>query len=76
MTDYREEKCSECGQLLRIPEKIGGILMVCPSCGNKIHSDFKLGSGSGCKVVQQGIAMRIFEMPYELLRRFSQFFKS
>jgi len=44
MTDYTEKKCPKCGQQLRFPDNIGGMLMACPSCGNKFHSDFKLGS--------------------------------
>jgi len=46
MTDYTEKKCPQCGQLLRFPDNIGGMLMECPSCGKKFQSDFKLG-GAG-----------------------------
>jgi hypothetical protein len=37
------EKRPGCGQQLRFPEDIGGVLVACPSCGNKFQSDFKLG---------------------------------
>jgi len=45
MTEYTVKKCPKCGQQLRFPNHIGGMLMACPSCGNKFHSDFKLGCG-------------------------------
>ncbi len=43
MTEYTEKKCPKCGQQLRFPKNVGGVLMACPSCGNEFHSDFKLG---------------------------------
>ncbi len=72
MTDFTEKKCQKCGQQLRIPKKIGGLLMICPSCGEKIHSDFKLG---GVRPnVRRGIIATVFELPYTFLRRISNYF--
>jgi len=72
MTDYTEEECPKCGQQLRFPENIGGMLMACPSCGNKFHSDFKLGSVKSC--VRRDVLTNIFEMPCEIVRRIDRFF--
>lgn len=44
MTAYTEKKCPQCGQRLRVPDHIGGLLMACPACGQKLHSDFKLAA--------------------------------
>jgi len=40
------KNCTKCNQQLRIPTDIGGMVMMCPSCGHKIHSDFKLSHGN------------------------------
>jgi ribosomal protein L37AE/L43A len=66
MSDYKKINCPKCGQLLRIPKNIGGILMECPSCGKKIHSDFKLVATG--RSVPRGVLMNIFEMPDRLLQ--------
>jgi len=73
MSDHIEKRCPKCGQQLRIPKSIGGVLMVCPSCGEKIKSDFKLGGvrRSG----HRGIVTTIFELPYNILKSFSSFFR-
>lgn len=66
MNDHIEKRCPKCGQQLRIPKNIGGVLMVCPSCGKKINSDFKL-SGITQKVQHRNILKDIFEMPCNIL---------
>jgi transposase len=71
MIDYTEKKCPECGQRLRLPENIGGIVMECPTCGNKFHSDFKLGSIRRNKHVNA--LTNIFEWPYKTLKRIARF---
>ena len=38
--------CPKCGQALRFPENIGGMLMACPSCGHRFATPFRL-AGSG-----------------------------
>jgi sarcosine oxidase delta subunit len=50
------------------------MLMACPSCGKKFHSDFKLG-GIG-KAAPQEILITAFEMPCTVLRRILRFFSS
>lgn len=72
MTDFTEKRCQKCGQQLRIPKNIGGVLMACPSCGEKIHSDFKLG-GSRLNV-RRGIVITVFELPCNILRRIGNLF--
>ena len=72
MTEYTEKKCPKCGQRLRLPKNIGGMLMACPSCGEEFHSDFKLG-GAG-RSVQRGIVTTIFEMPCEIMNRIGRYF--
>lgn len=42
MTDYIQKKCPNCDQQLRFPCNLGGMLMACPSCGARFHSDFKM----------------------------------
>lgn len=34
--------CPKCGQALRFPEHIGGMLMACPSCGHRFATPFRL----------------------------------
>jgi DNA-directed RNA polymerase subunit RPC12/RpoP len=70
MSGHIEKQCPNCGQQLRIPKNVGGILMACPSCGHKFSSDFKFG-GVG---KQKGVLMRIFEFPQAMLKRISRFF--
>ena len=72
MTGYTEKKCSECGQLLRVPDNIGGMLMACPSCGKKLHSDFKLGSSE--RKVERNVLVTLFEMPGQLLNRLVRYY--
>lgn len=36
MADNIEMKRPECGQQLRFPKIIGGMLMACPSCGKNL----------------------------------------
>ena len=43
MSEHMEKDCPACGQRLRFPKNVGGMLMACPSCGKKFNSDFKLG---------------------------------
>ncbi|WP_163337163.1 zinc ribbon domain-containing protein [Desulfopila sp. IMCC35008] len=73
MTEYTEKKCPECGQRLRIPKHIGGMLMSCPSCGKKFHSDFKLG-GARQSAAPPGLFTTIFELPYKIMSRIAHFF--
>jgi DNA-directed RNA polymerase subunit RPC12/RpoP len=74
MTDHTEKECPKCGQQLRFPKHIGGMLMACPSCGKKFMSDFKLaGTSSGG---QPGIITNVFEMPSKIMQRISQYFSS
>ena len=42
MKNYIIRNCKECNAPLRIPADIGGMLMQCPNCGDKFHTDFKL----------------------------------
>jgi ABC-type molybdenum transport system ATPase subunit/photorepair protein PhrA len=39
LIDYRVEKCSNCGQLLRVPKDKGTILVTCSKCDNKFKVD-------------------------------------
>ncbi len=44
MSNRTVKNCPRCDQHLRFPENVGGVVMACPSCGHKFHSDFKLGN--------------------------------
>lgn len=74
MTDFKEKRCPNCGQQLRFPENIGGMVMACPSCGKKFHSDFKLGVAKKAK--GRGLLVNIFEMPVKIVSRIVRFFSS
>lgn len=36
-------RCQRCGCNLRIPPGVGGLVMVCPECGERFHTVFKIG---------------------------------
>jgi hypothetical protein len=74
MTDSNEKQCPRCGQQLRFPKNIGGVLMACPSCGNKFYMDFKLGGTK--RIAHRGIMTTIFEMPNEIMMRIWRYFTS
>ena len=75
MTDYTEKKCPQCGQQLRFPNDIGGILMACPSCGNRFHSDFRVGSiNRSSGPAQRGVSLPVFEIPYKIVSSVWKFF--
>ncbi len=67
MARYLEKKCPKCKQRLRIPENVGGVTMICPSCGNKMVSDFKIDQTRSQKTA--GV-FHIFLILFELPGRF------
>ncbi len=46
MSEDPVRHCPGCGQALRFPGNIGGMLMACPECGHTFISPFKLGGTS------------------------------
>ncbi len=42
MDNSKIKECPECKQKLRIPLNIGGMVMICPNCRCRFHTDFKL----------------------------------
>jgi uncharacterized Zn finger protein len=74
MTKHIQKQCPECGQQLRFPKDIGGMLMACPSCGKKFHSDFKIGGVR--KHTKIHVVQDVFEMPSKVLDRITRFFSS
>ena len=72
MTDYTVKTCPKCGQQLRFPDNIGGMLMACPSCGHKFQSDFKLGGTR--RSDPRNLFIQLFELPYKTVRRIGRFF--
>ncbi|MGD8702189.1 MAG: hypothetical protein PVG51_08585 [Desulfosarcina sp.] len=74
MTDYKLKKCPECGQQLRFPEDVGGMLMQCPSCGKLFKSDFKLVVTG--KRVNRSLLKAIFELPDTILKCIGRYFSS
>jgi DNA-directed RNA polymerase subunit RPC12/RpoP len=72
MENYTIKTCPKCGQQLRFPENIGGMLMACPSCGNRFSSDFKIGAAG--KSHPRNVLADIFAMPYKIFRRIVFFF--
>lgn len=74
MADYIVKNCPECGQQLRFPKNIGGMLMACPSCGKKFHSDFKLGIAK--RSGHRELLIHVFEMPDKMYRRIVRYLVS
>ena len=68
MTEHTEKKCPKCGQRLRFAKNVGGVLMACPSCGEKFSSDFKLGSAKQ-SAAHRGLFITLFELPYKIVSR-------
>jgi len=73
MAKYFEKKCPKCKQRLRIPKNVGGVTMVCPSCGTKMASDFKIGQvrtprSAGNEGIIQ-VLISLFEQPGRLFDR-------
>ncbi|KHK00729.1 hypothetical protein [Desulfovibrio sp. TomC] len=46
MSEGPTRHCPGCGQTLRFPSHIGGMLMACPVCGHRFASPFKLAGAS------------------------------
>ena len=42
MSEGPVRHCPGCGQALRFPSHIGGVLMACPVCGHRFASPFRL----------------------------------
>lgn len=42
MSDALVRTCPSCGQKLRFPPDVGGVLMACPECGHRFASPFRL----------------------------------
>ncbi len=42
MSDALVRTCPGCGQTLRFPPDVGGVLMACPECGHRFASPFRL----------------------------------
>jgi hypothetical protein len=42
MSDALVRTCPSCGQALRFPPDVGGVLMACPECGHRFASPFRL----------------------------------
>lgn len=46
MSEGPVRTCPDCGQPLRFPDNIGGMLMACPVCGHRFASPFRLATGT------------------------------
>lgn len=42
MSEGSVRQCPSCGQALRFPSHVGGVLMACPVCGHRFVSPFRL----------------------------------
>lgn len=72
MQDHIEKTCPKCGQRLRFPKNVGGIVMACATCGHRFHSDFKLGGVK--KNTNRSMAVTLFELPSTLIRSIGRYF--
>jgi predicted RNA-binding Zn-ribbon protein involved in translation (DUF1610 family) len=74
MAGYFEKKCPNCKQRLRIPKNVGGVTMECPTCGNRMISDFKIGQkkavGGNGGVIH--LIIRFFEYPGRIVDRLTK----
>lgn len=73
MSNHIEKQCPECGQKLRFPKHVGGVVMACPSCGKRFSSDFKIGQVG--KTKQSGVVTTIFELPTTFIERLQRYFQ-
>lgn len=73
MDNYTEKACTHCGQYLRIPTDVGGVVMACPACGHRFSSGFKMRATESCSVKDDG--ERDAELPSALTQRFPRYFK-
>ena len=46
MSDAPVRTCPGCGQALRFPPDVGGVLMACPECGHRFASPFRLADAA------------------------------
>lgn len=70
MADFIEKTCPKCSQRLRVPKGVGGVTLVCPTCGKKMASDFKIGPVGPRQSGGVGaLALAVFELPGRLLDR-------
>lgn len=54
MSEGPVRQCPGCGQALRFPADVGGVLMACPECGHRFASPFRLAGSdpaSACRAV-------------------------
>lgn len=47
MSEEPVRHCPQCGQALRFPAGVGGVLMACPNCGYRFASPFRLAGQAG-----------------------------
>lgn len=77
MKTYTEEDCPKCGQRLRFPNHVGGVVMKCPECGQKFHSDFKIkGHTGGRRAVKSNLLITAFEFPQRMLNKLIHLFRN
>ena len=46
MSEGPVRTCPGCGQALRFPGNVGGMLMACPVCGHRFATPFKLATAT------------------------------
>ncbi len=46
MSEGPVRTCPGCGQALRFPGNVGGMLMACPVCGHRFATPFKLAAAT------------------------------
>ncbi len=46
MSQSAVRQCPGCGQTLRFPEGVGGVLMACPECEHRFASPFRLAGAA------------------------------
>lgn len=54
MSEGPVRHCPGCGQMLRFPADVGGVLMACPACGRRFAAPFRLAGPpdvSACRAV-------------------------
>ena len=80
MSDNYEKQCPGCGQYLRFPKKIGGMLMACPSCGHKFRTDFRFNFDSDGsnkpKSMESKMLKTIFEFPNKMVQGLGRYLSS
>lgn len=68
MSEGPVRQCPNCGQALRFPSHVGGVLMVCPVCGHRFASPFRLAGDPALATPPRPAPLRPAPVPDPVLQ--------